>query len=581
MILIEAMPVRTKRIVVVMLVLLCVLSAVVAVTLWRQRAEPVSETIAEAGGRTIRVAARGDFQKALNDAAPGDTIVLEAGATYVGPFILPKKRGSETDAAWITIQTSALDRLPGEGQRVTPAHQALLPKLVAPGQATKSLQTDPGAHHYRLIGIEFKPVDSKVDVRNIVWLSDDRDGQSLAEQPHHITLDRCYVHGYPDSEQVRGVALNGANLSVINSYISDIHHQWQDSQAVWGATGPGPFLIENNYLEAAGENVMFGGTDSPITGLVPSDIVIKRNHFNKPLTWREGSPSYAGRAWAIKNLLEIKNGQRVLIEGNLFENSWRAAQTGVAVLLKATNQYGPATWSTCADVTFKSNIIRHAATAIQLAENKGPKGEPTAGTRRITISNNLVYDISSAKYSPGVAEGAFLGTQIMADEVIVEHNTVVDVDQKIGRLGDSNYAKQRGLTMRNNLWARGGMGLGLEAFQTEGSWAFNSWGSNVVYQRNAMFNAGQDQVGGSVASHYPSGNFFTPKQASEIFVDVAAGNYRLKPGSPYKGAGTDGKDLGCDIDDLERATGLSKGPAPKPASTEQQRPRRVGSAPSN
>ena len=28
-----------------------------------------------------------------------------------------------------------------------------------------------------------------------------------------------------------------------------------------GWNGPGPFLIENNYLEAAGENIMFGGND--------------------------------------------------------------------------------------------------------------------------------------------------------------------------------------------------------------------------------------------------------------------------------------------------------------------------------
>ena len=44
-----------------------------------------------------------------------------------------------------------------------------------------------------------------------------------------------------------------------------------------GWNGPGPFLIENNYLEAAGENVMFGGSDPSIANLVPSNITIRRN----------------------------------------------------------------------------------------------------------------------------------------------------------------------------------------------------------------------------------------------------------------------------------------------------------------
>ena len=59
-----------------------------------------------------------------------------------------------------------------------------------------------------------------------------------------------------------------------------------DSQAINGYNGAGPFTIENNYLEAAGENVLFGGADPAVTNLVPSDIVLRRNHLFKPLEWR-------------------------------------------------------------------------------------------------------------------------------------------------------------------------------------------------------------------------------------------------------------------------------------------------------
>src|SRR5690349_9776929 len=52
------------------------------------------------GGRTIPVKASDNLQTKLNDAKPGDTLVLDAGATWVGNFTLPPKSGT----GWITIR---------------------------------------------------------------------------------------------------------------------------------------------------------------------------------------------------------------------------------------------------------------------------------------------------------------------------------------------------------------------------------------------------------------------------------------------------------------------------------------------
>ena len=47
-------------------------------------------------------------------------------------------------------------------------------------------------------------------------------------------------------------------------------------------------------------------------------------------------------------------------------------------------------------------------------------------------------------------------------------------------------------------------------------------------------------------------NNFLPLLLSLVgFVDLAGGDYRLAPTSPYKNAGTDGKDVGCDFDALK------------------------------
>lgn len=539
----------------VLLVSARVASVRAAVALPEQPRATVDVSMPPQTGRVIRVWVGADLQVAFDLAQPGDIIELDAGASYPGQITLPNKAGQ----GWITVRSSAWESLPGEGQRVTPAHAALMPKILAPGMAMKALAAARGAHHYRFVGIEFAPVNEAADVRNIIWLGEG-DETSVDQMPHHIILDRCYVHGLAGSEQVRGVALNGRDMAVINSHVSEIHHSWQDSQAVWGAWGPGPFRIENNYLEAAGENVMFGGSDPRIYNLLPSDIEIRRNHFNKPLSWWAQHPSYAGRDWAIKNLLEVKNGRRVLIEGNLFENSWKDAQTGVAVLLKGTNQDGTAPWSGCLDVTVRHNVIRNAGTAFQLAEHANNQG-----THRILIANNLVYGISRARYSPDTLEGCFLGTAIQATDVTVEHNTVGDVDNKVTRLGDTWYGRYRGLVVRNNVWARGLMGWGLEAAAAEGVWAFNSWGDEWEYTSNMMFGA---SVLDSVPGLYPSGNFFTSAGAGSVFADVSAGDYRLRADSPYKNRGTDGRDLGCDIDALQAVmAGSAVPPPPTPTPT--------------
>src|SRR5207245_7659455 len=147
-----------------------------------------------------------------------------------------------------------------------------------------------------------------------------------ADLPHDLIFDRVYVHGTLQANLRRGIALNSASTAIIGSHIADVHEVDADSQAIAGWDGPGPFRIVNNYLEGAGENVMFGGADPSIHGLVPSDIEVRRNHFAKPLAWKAGGPAYEGTPWTVKNLFELKNARRVLVESNLFERNWVHAQ---------------------------------------------------------------------------------------------------------------------------------------------------------------------------------------------------------------------------------------------------------------
>src|SRR5215204_2639785 len=269
---------------------------------------------AAASASTLNVPAGGNLQSALDAAQPADTIVLEAGASFTGPFTLPNK-GASTE--WITVRTSTPDSsLAATTGRVSPADAPLLPKLLTPGFGEAALQTAPGAHHWRLVGLEIRPSNPAAMVYDLVKLGDGSSAQdTLAEVPHHLTLDRCLITAFPGQSLKRGVALNSAETSIVNSYVAGFKSAEQDAQAVGGWNGPGPFHVVNNYLEASGENLMFGGSPPSIAGLVPSDIEVRRNHLFKPLSWRQGEPGYAGVRWSVKNLLELKSARRVVVEG--------------------------------------------------------------------------------------------------------------------------------------------------------------------------------------------------------------------------------------------------------------------------
>src|SRR5215475_3267912 len=66
-----------------------------------------SESQISVNGSTIYVRSGGNLQSAIDRAKPGDTIVLQAGASFVGTFVLPIKAGSE----FITFQSSEIDKL--------------------------------------------------------------------------------------------------------------------------------------------------------------------------------------------------------------------------------------------------------------------------------------------------------------------------------------------------------------------------------------------------------------------------------------------------------------------------------------
>jgi hypothetical protein len=227
----------------------------------------------------IRVAKGDNLQAAIEAARPGDIVLLAAGARFSGNFVLPAHAADAQ--AFITIRTDS-DALPPAGARISPHASGTLAVLQS-DNGDPALRTAPGAHHWRLENLEFGP--SRAGNGAIIEFG--ASAQRRDQVPHDLVLDRVYVHGDPATGQKRAIALNSAATEIRNSYLSDIKGVGLDTQAIAGWNGPGPYVIENNYIEAAGENILFGGADPSIPDLVPTDILIRRNHITRPRSWRE------------------------------------------------------------------------------------------------------------------------------------------------------------------------------------------------------------------------------------------------------------------------------------------------------
>jgi hypothetical protein len=497
-------------------------------------------------GLKITVPAGGDFQGALHNSRCGDTVELAAGATFTGNYVLPVK----TCDGWVVVRTAAPDSsLPPDSARITPVYAHVLPKIVSPN-SEPAISARWGASHYRFLGVEITTTFSTLQSvqYGLVDLGEDpstgKGASSLSELPHDIIFDRCYIHGTPKGNVKHGIVLNGASLAVIDSYISDIHVVDQDTQAVGGWNGPGPFKIVDNELEAAGENIMFGGARPALVNNIPSDIEIRGNHFFKPLSWMVGSPSYAGIHWSVKNLLELKIAQRVLITGNILENNWADGQTGFALLVTPRTEDGSAPWVYTQDITFTHNVLRHTASAINIAGLDSGDPQRVVRGRRILIENNLFSDITGKTWGGG--DGRLFQVLSGADAVTIDHNTGFQSNPIVSADGipSTNFVYQNNITPHNMY---GVVGSGFAS----GNPTMNHFFPGFVFQKNVIVSIASSGV---PQSSYPAGNYFPSDWTAVGFVNFATGNYALAPTSPYKNAGTDGKDIGADIAGLNAAT---------------------------
>ena len=538
-----------------------------------------------APGKVLTVNAGQSLQTALNNANCGDTVELQAGATFTGNFMFPAK--SCDDQHWIVIRTSAPNTaLPPEGKRMTPCYSGvaslpgrpayacatptpLLAKLVYSGTGFSGpIGFAPGANHYRLLGLEVTRA-AGLKVMSLALVR-------YTGTANNIIIDRCWFHGTAHDDTVSGFHMSGIrSASVVDSYFSDFHCTavtgfCVDSHTVNAGSGDnqsGPYKIVNNYLEASGENVMFGGANATVT---PTDIEIRHNHLFKPMLWKPGAAGFiggnSGKPFIVKNHFELKNAQRVLFEGNILENVWGGfTQSGFSVLLTPKNQSmrGSNVCPSCqvTDVTIRYSTISHVGAGLQIATALSDTGGMASAGERFSVHDVTVDDINAAKYN---GTGAFMTlgngwSRNPLQYVSIDHVTgFADPTAHLLLLhdlasnplmGPFSFLNSIVVATAQPVWSGGGTSNC--AYSNVPITSLGKCFTAYAFDHNAL-------IGPTLpGSKWPNANYFPASMAAVGFANANSGvngDYHLLSTSPYKNAGTDGKDLGADVNAIATAT---------------------------
>jgi hypothetical protein len=482
------------------------------------------------GPTVFHVATSVELLAARDASKPGDEIRAKVGpGIFYSVLTLTKKDAPVTlrpdvDDADLppALWRSTANALDGYADRMV---------TIQPPLNEYGIKTEPGASNWRVVAVR---VTSPGPDGTCVGLGDATPMPSTVEAlPHDITFESLLCDGGDNAK--RGVSLNGNALTLIYSVVKGIRQPTlnNDTQAVTCYNGGGPFTIVGNYLSAAGETVLFGGSDPKIANLVPSNIEIRGNVITKDLAWK-------GTRNQVKNLLELKNARHVTIAQNRLEYSWADAQDGTAVLFTIRNQEGGCPWCTVEDVDWGFNVVAHAANGLSILghDDCGPakdcSGSPPRPSGRVTnirIHDSLWYDLGTGPYSK-VGDSTF-GWSIN-DGVVgltVERNTMIGKYSTLLKLSPGRTKTASvGLAFRNNVLSEGKYAVIADGLAA----GLASWVPAVVDATSAFEN---NLLARTAADNYKYAGVNVKSGQGEAVVDVA---FVLLPKFVRDG-------LGCDL----------------------------------
>jgi len=379
--------------------------------------------------RLVNVNSNTTLNNAIQNAIPGDRIVVDDSVVYTVNVTAPVINGDSTPGTnnVVTLISKAIhDSMPGGTGLATVLPQKV--RIAGPADygdlvrwKNVSTANEPTLRFlgptkgWRIVGFRFDVDPLSFIFQRLLQIGNgDNAVQTNASLcPSNIITERCAFTGHSALEIRHVVEAHAKYVGLLDCWFDDELHDYADAQCFYSANGPGPNAVINNRLNEMSMAFIFGG--APTVCGAPANNEIKLNLCTRPLKWNNTHPTYDSSSWQIKCGGEIKKAQNTDIAYNEIRYNWPSAQDGFALLIK-DETYGDAGQGHTQNVLIRHNLITHAPAGINFA---GVSGTPI---KRVVSYGNLGININ-AQYFVG-SSGKFIGTGTSEDLAVI-HDTWV------------------------------------------------------------------------------------------------------------------------------------------------------------
>jgi len=343
-------------------------------------------------------------------AGPDDT------ATVTFPMAL--MTGPNTLAQWVAGNYGGFYQLQTDGGNAFPLY----------GQANSL--THKGPHGYLIMNVDVSsPSGPQLDQGLINLGTIPSATQTTAESGWSLGVEQAYLHGcagpgipttaetlpHPIPCSTQGINKSGIRMFCgdcwfADSFVDQISEEGVDTHSVGaGQAGIGPQKIANNRLRGGSTTIHYGGSAPTIPGYNPVDLEIARNVVDIDPNWK--AVSFGGQGpvhrWLIKNRIEFKTGNRILVYGNRFNYSWADGDQVGSMFLLTIRSNGQQVM--LRNVTVENNLWQKSFAFLQLMGRDSPADGAgvSYSTRGILLRNNMITGTGD----PAMTNG--MGTQKM------------------------------------------------------------------------------------------------------------------------------------------------------------------------
>jgi len=261
-----------------------------------------------------------------------------------------------------------------------------------------------------------------------------------------------------------------------------------------------------------------------------------------------------GIPFIVKNNFELKNGSRVLVEGNVMENSWGGfSQAGFQILLTPKNQGNQCPLCIVKDVTVRYCALRHSGSGMQLVSAASDAGGLTQGLINISIHDVTMEDINAQRFDGNGFAFQMSSSGTSYRNLMISHVTVPASDRDLLVVGSrTGIASMENIVITDNILDVGQYqvistgGQDNCAYRRGGpKGIFDACWKSYTFSNNVL-------LGGR--GRWPDGNHLAQDLKAAGLASHEGGSLRLQPSSPYHNRSKEGRDIGADVLAIESAT---------------------------